>query len=480
MGKMKQVRISLVVSWILVLLFNVTLFAQSQRISPDAGYAVQDINMTAPYTIGYSGGLDVVYADISTMNHSNRAFVHEHMKNDYQTTEIVLFNYNGERTKLLFTATGWPQAVKKIGNRIWFSYTGAEGAGFYSIPWDKTLSSYPASSARPEVIVDYNWEVEQAPDGKIFICGAEGMSGGQKISYVDTENNNTVIPVIIIGGNSSGFAIDSEGNIWSGEYVLGWSPSMHIEPCRLGMWSKEKVENAIATGTPLTWDDADVVIPLGSTDITGQTTNWGPNDIEADSQGNIYVSMNTYSSWNSSSEYGRVIKISPDGSGNYTITELGQTVQRINKWDWARTLAFDGTSDINTAAYTDPTKNGPSANILFLDMDMTQCDDVDQVVAIVTDQDYDSDGVPDAVDNAPETYNPEQVDTDGDMYGNICDADFDNDGYVGIQDFNIFSSNYNQTVPPGNPDVDMDGGDYIGPSDFAEFQSRYNSSAPWF
>ena len=88
--------------------------------------------------------------------------------------------------------------------------------------------------------------------------------------------------------------------------------------------------------------------------------------------------------------------------------------------------------------------------------------------------------MPDSLDNAPETYNPEQVDTDGDMYGNICDADFDNDGYVGNQDFHIFRSNYNQTVPAGNPNVDMDSGDYIGPSDFAEFISRYNSSAPWF
>ena len=476
MRKMKKIYISLAVSWILILLSNVSLFAQSERIYPDTGYAAQDITMKAPYTIGYSGGLDVVYADVSTMNHSNRAFVHEHMKDDYQTTEIVLFNYNGERSKLLYTATGWPQTVKKIGNRIWFSYTGAEGAGFYSIPWDKTLSSYPAPSAQLEVQSDYNWEVEQGSDGKIFICGASGMSGGHSLAYVDTENNNAVITVINIGGYSSGFAIDSDGNIWSGEYLLGFSPSMHIEPCRLGMWSKAKIENAIATGTPLTWDDADVVIPLGTTDITGQTTNWGPNDIETDSQGNIYVSINTYSSWDDSSEYGRVIKISPDGSEGYTVTEIGTTEQRTGKWDWARSLAFDGTSDIDTAAYTNPTTNGPSANILFLDMDMTQCNDVDQVVAIVTDQDYDSDGVPDAVDNAPETYNPEQVDTDGDMYGNVCDADFDNDGNVGIQDFNYLKANWGTD----NALADMNNDGNVGIQDFNMFKTRWSSYEPFF
>ena len=42
--------------------------------------------------------------------------------------------------------------------------------------------------------------------------------------------------------------------------------------------------------------------------------------------------------------------------------------------------------------------------------------------------DKDSDGVQDFSDNCPLVHNPEQTDTDGDGYGDLCDSDRDNDG----------------------------------------------------
>lgn len=44
--------------------------------------------------------------------------------------------------------------------------------------------------------------------------------------------------------------------------------------------------------------------------------------------------------------------------------------------------------------------------------------------------DWDGDGVPDAQDNCIRIPNPDQRDTDGDGYGNVCDADVDNSGRV--------------------------------------------------
>jgi hypothetical protein len=58
--------------------------------------------------------------------------------------------------------------------------------------------------------------------------------------------------------------------------------------------------------------------------------------------------------------------------------------------------------------------------------------------------DVDADLVPDSFDNCLEVPNGpgeapnNQVDADGDGYGNACDPDFDQSGFVGLTDFNAF------------------------------------------
>jgi len=51
-----------------------------------------------------------------------------------------------------------------------------------------------------------------------------------------------------------------------------------------------------------------------------------------------------------------------------------------------------------------------------------------------TGQDADGDGVPEAVDNCPGLPNASQLDTDGDMQGDPCDTDLDNDGSANALD----------------------------------------------
>jgi len=55
-------------------------------------------------------------------------------------------------------------------------------------------------------------------------------------------------------------------------------------------------------------------------------------------------------------------------------------------------------------------------------------------------EDFDGDGVGDNSDNCSEASNPSQDDTDGDGCGNLCDADYDNNGIVGFPDFGAFSA----------------------------------------
>ena len=85
--------------------------------------------------------------------------------------------------------------------------------------------------------------------------------------------------------------------------------------------------------------------------------------------------------------------------------------------------------------------------------------------------DTDSDTVPDAADNCmliangPGEPNP-QCDTDMDGYGNVCDADVNNDGLVGNPDYAPIGQWFGQAMAnyPG-ADVNCDG--TIGNPDYA-------------
>jgi hypothetical protein len=89
--------------------------------------------------------------------------------------------------------------------------------------------------------------------------------------------------------------------------------------------------------------------------------------------------------------------------------------------------------------------------------------------------DLDLDGVGDVIDNCSENANPAQDDTDGDDCGNLCDANYDQEGTVGFGDFGAFTNNgfgnidelYNHTEP-----VD----DTVGFGDFGFFTQQFGAA----
>lgn len=87
-------------------------------------------------------------------------------------------------------------------------------------------------------------------------------------------------------------------------------------------------------------------------------------------------------------------------------------------------------------------------------------------------QDTDGDGIDDALDNCIEISNQNQLNTDGDQYGNRCDADFDNSGFVNLDDFDIFVDNFGTS----NADADLDGSNFVNLDDFDIFVALFGKA----
>lgn len=83
--------------------------------------------------------------------------------------------------------------------------------------------------------------------------------------------------------------------------------------------------------------------------------------------------------------------------------------------------------------------------------------------------DSDSDGVPDSSDNCTLLANPDQRDTDHDGFGNRCDADFNNSGFVNAADLAFFKTRFGTN----NPDADLNGSGFVNAADLAIFKSLF-------
>jgi hypothetical protein len=89
--------------------------------------------------------------------------------------------------------------------------------------------------------------------------------------------------------------------------------------------------------------------------------------------------------------------------------------------------------------------------------------------------DTDGDTVPDCADNCSEVANAAQDDTDGDDCGNLCDADYDNDGFIGFSDFGMFSSCFLAVNCPDQQHSEpVDPARQVGFADFGYFSTAFN------
>jgi len=70
--------------------------------------------------------------------------------------------------------------------------------------------------------------------------------------------------------------------------------------------------------------------------------------------------------------------------------------------------------------------------------------------------DVDVDGVADQIDNCTNIQNTDQLDTDGDGFGNLCDGDLNDDGSTNTLDLNLYKQAHRTSVGDANYDVDAD------------------------
>ncbi len=106
-------------------------------------------------------------------------------------------------------------------------------------------------------------------------------------------------------------------------------------------------------------------------------------------------------------------------------------------------------------------------------------DAVVESVAVAVDPelavDTDGDGIFDCDDNCIARFNPRQYDSNGDGYGNYCDADLNNDCMVDFADLALFRQVF-LVRSQREEDADFNGDGFINFADLAQF--RYGFMKP--
>lgn len=460
-----------------------------------SGYGVHESTMEAMAGKSFSGGLDLVYSQVASG--SGAAKTRSFLKcEDGDWTggwgiQVNMYDYKGNYVTNFAdginpygsgTYSIYAQGVKVDptptpgGDRvIWFSMTGnnaAEG-DWYTVTVDEDFTA--ASTPVWEFSQAGNWEVEWNPSGQALFAGKESDAWAEPHA-IYIHDSSGLQKVVDVGGFSCGFAFDSDGNLYTGTYTTSGPADQQY----VLMYTANQVATAISTGNPLTSAEATNSISLPNPN----GVFLGPNDLECDPDGNVYVTAN--GAWDPTygSDVGYVYRIDAWDSQNppssMTQIAMGTTGDGT---DWQKSLAYDGSSNLADGGHYDPTDPNQMGNRLYVDQDFAWGSGGPDVVSgLSTDTDTDTDGVPDALDNAYQTSNVDQNDTDQDMYGNMADGDFNNNGIVNSQDRSLFRQSYGKSDgdPGYNPDCDMVLNGSVNSQDRSRFRQTMGQAAPYF
>jgi hypothetical protein len=87
-------------------------------------------------------------------------------------------------------------------------------------------------------------------------------------------------------------------------------------------------------------------------------------------------------------------------------------------------------------------------------------------------QDSDNDGIDDSLDNCIDAANANQRDSNSDGFGNACDADLDDSGFVNFADLGLFKAAFGTN----DADADFDGNGFVNFADLGTFKESFGKA----
>ncbi|MFK8015914.1 MAG: hypothetical protein AB8G17_10800 [Gammaproteobacteria bacterium] len=193
----------------------------------------------------------------------------------------------------------------------------------------------------------------------------------------------------------------------------------------------------------------DIVTPHETAD-SNDVDRWHPW-IAVDDSGNVHVIFYDTRLDPSRTSVNLFHTVSTDGAQTFSTPERLTTVSSPNiggGFEFGDYNGLSATLDSIISSYTDNRAESGA----FLTVDVYA---VGTELDVATDTDQD--GVPDVSDNCTSVSNAPQRDTNGDGYGNVCDADLNDDCVVNVADLGLLRADFFATGSDLDADFNGDG-----------------------
>jgi uncharacterized repeat protein (TIGR01451 family) len=150
-------------------------------------------------------------------------------------------------------------------------------------------------------------------------------------------------------------------------------------------------------------------------------------------------------------------------NGEGTAPEVGTDLQVTSAAGGKATLGFQAVA------------SGAVGDTILNIAESTNSSGTENALAVTTiGNDSDGDGVGDDQDNCTLVPNASQCDSDGDNYGNACDGDFDNSGFVNYGDLAALKQGFfGPSEPPDYSELDMNCDGAINMTDLGSFKQAF-------